>query len=164
MPTLQNFLQGQHIVTLTIHPVTVSALGVTSTLGAAEDLRLSVDQISLRGTTLTEDIHALTSIFRNEVPYETATMFTVTEILKRAGASSTPNYCQLARIWDAVENQTIRHAELIWSRGGGGTGNVFDFLGLIGSYNETGRKTKNTGRMTFMQVDFGTPNPTYNLA
>jgi hypothetical protein len=164
MPTLQNFLQGQHIVTLTIQPVVVSALGVTSAYGASEDLVLSVDQVSLRGSVLTEEIHALTSVRRNEVPYEVATMFTVTEILKRAGASASPNYCQLARIWDQVMLQTYRHAELIWSRGGVGTGNSFDFLALIGSYNDTGRKTKNTGRMSFMQVDFGSANPIYTTA
>lgn len=165
MATIQNFLQGQHIVTLTIQPMLAAATGLLGNVGAAENLILSVDQISISGRTRTTQIVPLTSTRDNEVPIEVSAMMTVTEILKRTENAASPNYNQLKRIWNQVMAQTVRQALLVFSRGGSGTGGQYAFYALISGYQETGRKEKNTGRMTFEYQDtVDVANPVYAAA
>ena len=166
MSTLQNFLQGQHIVTLTLQPMAASTSGLLSPLGFVENLILTADQISLGLSVRTVSIVPLISTRQNEVPIEQMARFSVTQILSRIEAASysvsQPTYNQLKRTWNAVMLQQVRYAYLTFSRGN--PGGQYDFIALIGSYNETGGKEKNTGRMTFAQTDIGTQNPTYVAA
>lgn len=162
MPTLQNFLQGQHIVALTLQPLAADTAGVLTAFGAPENLFTHVDQISLGLSVSTVSIVPLTSVRANEVPIEASTRFSITEILKRKETSGTPDYNQLKRVWDAVMLSGLRYVFLTFTRGG--PGGQYQFYALIGGYNESGRKEKNTGRMTFAQLDIGVANAAYTAA
>lgn len=136
---------GGYPFTVSITRVTRGADGTLSSQ-ASNSLLGQLDSVTLSSENTQENISAMDSRRGNNVILESATTFTLEEILKGNGTNILANVAY-----------SFDYALISVTRGG----QSYSFYGVIGSYSESLRKGKSMGTLTVTMVDPASGNPTY---
>lgn len=155
MPTVPNWLLGQHVTAFVITGATVGADGTLTdgTLTAISTMAGLWDEISLEYTPQTEEISAADSVRLNNVIVKKGSRFRCTQIMqtaKAAGQSANNAINPLHHI--AV---TYDYFKCVFTRGGKTWTGYF----LTGGYSEDIRAGRSTCSITGEMVDTGATNP-----
>jgi hypothetical protein len=119
-----------------------------------------LDGAGIRRKLGSEEINAITSPRKNNVPLDHGSEIVLREILDRRASVLPSTGPVLAKLADTLENPSgSPFAKIEITRGG----NTLTYKGLYDGYDEGPYvKGKNTGEMRFIPVDDGTDYPTYS--
>jgi hypothetical protein len=135
---------GSYAIVVTPQTVTAGVLADTTPVAT---LTGNLDRISISGSKTSENIMAMDSFRRNQVPLDVGTEITLIEILKKSGTNL------LATAWMGNSD----YFKIGVTRGG----QTWTFFGLYESYDEGLEHGKSVGTGRFVMVDPGAGNPGY---
>lgn len=154
------WLIGRNATGLTVQRLSTSVAGVFTNVGSVFEFVAAspfsgsalwgiIDGVETNlQAALTENITPVTSPWENTVVLEEDDSFSIFEILRTIGPStSDPNF--LSQIWNTAQNRSAPYAHMLFTLGN----QTWDFYGLIGSYTKEVRKGKNIARMQLRQTD-----------
>jgi hypothetical protein len=151
MATIPLWLIGRNVTSVVITPLVADSAGLLSAAAlGAQTVTAIVDEIQYSGATTTQEISALTSRRRNEVPLERDDQLVFTEICRSAAGSVIA-----AAIWTAAD---LPDWALFQATRGG---NSVAFYGLATRYEEDVQKGKSVARITLRIVNAAVTNPAY---